>query len=326
MNRELLLLRHGKAESFDPRGDFFRELKGKGKRGAQRIAIWLATHHRVPDHVISSNAERAAATARKCCKAMGFPAHLVVLDELLYQAPPGALLYTLQNAPSEARRVMLVGHNPGLEQLLQSLCEPPPAKPADHNLMPTTCLARLAIPVPWREMEAGCAQLLELQRSDDLPGSFPFETAHGIEQRSRPAYYYRQSSVIPYRVEEDRVQILIVRSSSNKHWVVPKGIADPGMTPQESALNEAFEEAGVEGRITGTALGSYDYPKWGASCTVQVYPMQVERELSDQEWQENYRGRRWVSPETASMLLKQQALAPMIENLAAKLREHPCPA
>lgn len=319
MIRELLLLRHGKAEKLDDRGDYFRELKNKGKRHAQRIAIWLSTSDRVPDYVLSSSATRAYATARKCCKAMGFPEHKIEQSNELYLAPAETLLHHIQGVPEGVQRLMLVAHNPGIEQLVQRLCDTPPAKPADHNLVPTATLACLAIPGEWRELQPRQAQLLALQRGADLPESFPFETPQGIEQRSRPAYYYTQSSVIPYRIEDGQLQVLIVRSSSDRHWVVPKGIADPGMTPQKSALKEAFEEAGVQGRIVGEPLGSYDYPKWGAACQVEVYAMLVEQELPEFAWEESHRGRRWVDARMAAELLKQRALAPMIEALAARL-------
>jgi phosphohistidine phosphatase len=326
MTRELLLLRHGKAEEFNPRGDFDRVLKNKGKRHAQRIAIWLATRELVPDHVLTSGAERALNTARKCCKSMGFPAQGIEVDDALYLASAQQLLERLHALPAEAVRVMLVGHNPGLEHLLQQLCTTPPAKPADHNLMPTATLARLAIPGPWDALQPGQARLLDLQRGADLPGTFPFPTPQGIEQRPRPAYYYSQSAVIPYRVHAGGLQILIVRSSGDKHWVVPKGITDPGMTPQQSALKEAREEAGIEGRIVGAPLGSYDHAKWGATASVQVFAMQVGEELPEHAWEEQHRGRRWVSPEVAAMLLKQPALAVMIDTLVRRHAAGACPA
>ena len=326
MSRELLLLRHGKAEEFNPRGDFHRELKNKGKRHAQRIAIWLATRELVPDHVVTSSAERALNTARKCCKAMGFPAQGIEADDALYLASAQQLLERLQRIPAEAERVMLVGHNPGLEQLLQQLCDTPPQKPADHNLMPTGTLARLAIQGPWHALQPGQAQLLALQRGAELPETFPFTTPHGLEQRPRPAYYYTQSAVIPYRIHEGTLQIMIVRSSGDKHWVVPKGITDPGMTAQQSALQEAREEAGIEGLIVGEPLGSYGHAKWGATASVQVFAMQVSQELPEHAWEEQHRGRRWVSAEVAAMLLKQTALAPMIETLARRCEEGACRA
>ena len=325
MRRELLLLRHGKAVDFDPRGDFHRALRNRGKRHAQRIAVWLSGNGLVPDQVLSSSAERALNTARKCCKAMGFPAHHIEASEALYQASPQDLLQQLQALPPTANRVMLVGHNPGLEQLLRDLCDTSPGTPADHRLLPTGTLARLAFDGDWHALGPRRARLLTVQRGADLPSSFPFHTPDGVEQRERPDYYYRQSSVIPYRMQPNGLEILMVRSSSNRHWVVPKGIADPGMTAQDSALNEALEEAGVQGRIVGEPLGRYEYPKWGASCSVQVYAMQVTRELPESEWQERHRGRRWVTPEMALLLLRQaSALAPMIERLAA--RHDPCPA
>jgi len=326
MSRELLLLRHGKAEEFSPRGDFHRELKNKGKRHAQRIAIWLASHGLVPDHVVTSSAERALNTARKCCKAMGFPAQGIEADDALYLASVPQLLERLHRLPAEAQRVMLVGHNPGLEQLLQQLCDTPPQKPADHNLMPTATLARLAIHQPWHALQPGQAQLLALQRGAELPETFPFPTPHGFEQRARPAYYYTQSAVLPYRVHEGALQIMIVRSSGDKHWVVPKGITDPGLTAQQSALQEAREEAGIEGHIVGEPLGSYDHAKWGANARVQVFAMQVSHELPEHAWEEQHRGRRWVSAEMAAMLLKQTALAPMIDILAKRHQDGTCRA
>ena len=67
---------------------------------------------------------------------------------------------------------------------------------------------------------------------------------------------------------------MIVSSSNNKHWLIPKGIVEPGMTAEESACKEAFEEAGVKG-IVEDFIGSYAQKKWGAKCTVAVYAMRV---------------------------------------------------
>lgn len=318
MNRELLILRHGKAAADDSGDDFHRELRNKGKRHAQRIGVWLAQHDLIPDHIISSSAERALNTAAKCGKAMGFPAQGIEASDDLYLATPQVLLEHLRQLPDEAKRVMLVGHNPGLKQLLKQLCEVPPPRSPDHKLLPTGTVAHLAINDSWRTLKPGRAQLLAIQPGAGLPATFPFPSPHGSEQRDRPAYYYTQSSVIPYRMHQDKLQILIVRSSSNRHWVLPKGIADPGLTPEASALKEALEEAGVRGRITDETLGRYVYPKWGAQCQVDVYAMQVEHELPKREWEEQHRGRRWVSPEIAALLLKQSALAPMIETLVTR--------
>ncbi|MEN8803489.1 MAG: hypothetical protein ABF297_16075, partial [Thiogranum sp.] len=80
------------------------------------------------------------------------------------------------------------------------------------------------------------------------------------------------------------------------------------------------EEAGVEGTVMDSALGSYRYEKWGSICTVDVYAMEVTTVIAEHEWQESHRGREWVSPEEAAERLKQKALVPMVLALAEKLR------
>ncbi|MDJ0807425.1 MAG: NUDIX domain-containing protein [Gammaproteobacteria bacterium] len=125
--------------------------------------------------------------------------------------------------------------------------------------------------------------------------------------------------MIPYRLRDGEPEILVVMSSQKKHWVVPKGISDPGMTLQESAAKEAREEAGVEGEVESLPLGSYKYEKWGAECTVHIYPMRVSHVLSEEDWEERHRGRQWLNPKQAMQKVRQSQLKPMIEALAKRL-------
>ncbi|MGB5640533.1 MAG: histidine phosphatase family protein [Sedimenticolaceae bacterium] len=312
MPRELLLLRHGKSDRNSDIEDYDRPLKDKGKRGAQRMAVWLQRNGLTPDLVISSPAERALVTAQKCCKAMGMGADHVQTDRRIYQASRDTLLQVLADCPAEAQRVMLVGHNPGLELLLIYLADQALEIPAKGSLMPTAALARLAMPDDWSALQEAEAKLLQLIRPSSLEKKFPFPSPHSKERRDRPAYYYTQSSVIPYRMVDGRPEILVIRSSQDKHWVIPKGIADPGHNLQNSAAKEAWEEAGVEGDVMPEAVGNYSYPKWGATCTVNVYPMAVTRQLPEPEWEERHRGRQWVSADKAVELLRQPELGPMI--------------
>ena len=150
--------------------------------------------------------------------------------------------------------------------------------------------------------------------------TFPWPGPDGEEQRPRPAYYYRQSSVIPYRIKKGRLEILVIASSGNKHCVVPKGIHDPGLTAQESAAKEALEEAGARGTVDDHSLGSYSQEKWGATTQVEVYPMQVEELIPEEEWEETHRGRKWLPAEKAIDKLKQPALGPMIRTLSERLK------
>ena len=319
MTRELLLLRHGKSDWSTSVDDFHRPLKDRGKRAAQRIGVWIAQQHMLPDVIVTSPAERARVTAEKACKAMGNSARGILSDERIYAAGLNALIEVLADCPQDAGRVMLVGHNPGLEELLEWLAIDRVPLAKDGKLLPTATLARLQMPSDWRTLIAGCAKLDSITRPGALPKKFPYPGPDGKEQRDRPAYYYTQSSVIPYRVRDGKPEILVIASSKKHHLVVPKGIKDPGLSPQQSAAKEALEEAGIEGEVAETALGSYNCEKWGATCSVDVYAMKVTRVIPEDEWEESHRGRQWVSPEMAAGQLKQQELRPLVEKLAAMI-------
>jgi len=320
MTRELLILRHGKSDWSTDHEDFDRPIKDRGKRGAQRIGLWLQQQNLLPDHVISSPAERAIVTAEKSCKVMGKNAAEIQTDRRIYGADTDRLMAVLREVPKGAHRIMLVGHNPGLEELLIDLVKDDVPIPEDGKLLPTATLARLNIGCDWAGLNPGCAQLLSITRGASLPKKFTFPEHGGSELRDRPAYYYSQSSVIPYRLQEGKPEILIVSSSQQKHWVVPKGIKEPGLSPQASAAQEALEEAGVEGEVGEQAIGDYHYEKWGAECRVEVYPMRVTRMIPEQAWEEQHRGRRWVSPAEAMKLLKQPELKPLVERMVNNLK------
>jgi phosphohistidine phosphatase len=319
MTRELLILRHGKSDWGAGTDDFRRPLKDRGKRGAQRIGVWLAQQGLLPDYVVSSPAERALVTAEKTCKVLGLGVQLIHGDRAVYAAGLQDLLQVLAACPDTAQRVLLVGHNPGLEQLLEYLLAGQVPDTDDGKLLPTATLARLAMPADWRRLASGSAVLQSITRPASLPKKFPFPDPDSRELRDRPAYYYTQSAVIPWRLRAGKPEILVIASSKKKHRVVPKGIREPGLTPQASAAKEALEEAGVEGRVGNAPLGHYTCEKWGATCTVEVFPMEVTRVLPESEWQERHRGREWLAPEQAGKCVREKALRPMIDVLMTRL-------
>lgn len=322
MPRELLILRHGKSDWGTGVVDFERPLKRKGKRGAQRIGAWLWQNDLRPELVISSPAVRAISTAHKCCKSMGMSTRFVREDQRIYEASLGELLAVLADSPGRHSRVMLVGHNPGLEELLLYLAGAEIPIADDGKLLPTSSLARLTMPEEWSLLHSGCASLERIIRPRALPEGFPFPAPHGGERRDRPAYYYTQSAVIPYLLDEDGVpRFLVIGSSSKRHLVVPKGIKEPGLTPQQSAATEAWEEAGIRGDIIGESLGHYRVKKWGAECSVDVFAMRITEVVAEDEWQESHRMRHWMTAEQAAANLKQPELKNMLLALAANLVE-----
>lgn len=312
VKKELFLLRHGKSSWETQDEDFHRPLADRGKRCAQRMGVWLVQQSLQPDRVLCSPAERAKITAEKMLKAMGLPVQTIIYDDQLYGASLDDLIQVILKTPKACQRLMIVGHNPGLESLLHYLSYKDIALPEDGKLLPTATLAHLKLTKKWKRCGEGCGRLVSVTRPKALPKTFPFPMPDGAEQRIRPAYYYHQSSVIPFRLNEGKLQVLLISSSKNKHFVVPKGIKEPGLSPQESAAREAWEEAGVEGQVDEQHLGVYSYTKWDALCQVWVYPMMVTRVLDADEWEESHRGRQWMSLSEAADKVEQKALQPII--------------
>lgn len=321
MNRQLLLMRHGKSDWRVDADDFDRPLKTRGKRGAQRMGVWLLQQNLVPDYIISSPAERASNTAAKLTKAMGLTRQHIHYDARIYEADIEQLQAVLADCPAHSRRVLLVGHNPGLEELLLHLHGNDIERPEDGKLLPTATLAVLKMPENWNKLKPGAAKLTSITRASTLSETFPFNGIAGLEQRLRPAYYYSQSAVIPYRIKNSELQLLLISSSGKNHWVVPKGIIEPGCTAYASAANEAWEEAGVRGIVSEQMLGCYQYQKWGGTCTVQVFPMLVTDFIGDREWEENHRHREWFTLKKAALLIELQPLQAMFAALAAALAQ-----
>lgn len=114
---EFLLLRHAKAVD-KPSGmaDFDRPLTGKGEGQADRIGRLLAHRDLHPDVIVSSPAARALQTAQRAAVGLGIPAKDIRTDPRIYEASPMVLAEILAGLESH-RRPMLVGHNPGFEQL-----------------------------------------------------------------------------------------------------------------------------------------------------------------------------------------------------------------
>lgn len=173
MSRELLLLRHGKSDWSKAMSDMARPLKTRGKRGARRMGTWLAREGRVPERILTSPAERARATAETCAKAMGLARDAVAVEAGLYEAAPEALARAVSRCPATVSRLMVVGHNPGLEAFLVWLLPEPPSVPDDGKLLPTASLALVELDGPWSSLDAGSARLVEIVRARELEADLP---------------------------------------------------------------------------------------------------------------------------------------------------------
>lgn len=168
MPRELLLLRHAKsAWGTDAPTDLERPLAKRGRRDAPRMGAWIREHDLVPDQVVSSPAKRAAETVDLVLAEIGLERESVVVADEVYDAAVSDLLDVLGGCPCERQRVLLVGHNPGLEDLVEHLAGRVDA-PRGAKVFPTAALAHLAMPDDWRHLRRGCAELLALIRPRTL--------------------------------------------------------------------------------------------------------------------------------------------------------------
>jgi 8-oxo-dGTP pyrophosphatase MutT (NUDIX family) len=124
--------------------------------------------------------------------------------------------------------------------------------------------------------------------------------------------WIRQTGVIPIKGG----RVCLVTSSSGKRWVIPKGLIDTGKTAGEMALQEAWEEAGLVGVLEPEPIGSYVYEKWGGTCHVTVFLMQVTDALDD--WPERaLRQRVWLTPLQALARIEDVGLREIIRRALA---------
>lgn len=168
MSRTLILLRHGKSDWNTDDDDFDRPLKKRGKNASAMVGEWLKRRKLSPDYVISSPATRALQTAEIACRAMGIKKKNIYRQKHIYLATAEELLHVLADCPVQAQRVMLVGHNPGLEELLFFLVNGNLTIPADGKIMPTATLAVMQMPDDWQKLESGVAQLEFLVRPGEI--------------------------------------------------------------------------------------------------------------------------------------------------------------
>jgi 8-oxo-dGTP pyrophosphatase MutT (NUDIX family) len=129
---------------------------------------------------------------------------------------------------------------------------------------------------------------------------------------------------LPYRFTPyGALEILVVTSRQTRRWIIPKGWPIRGLKPGKSAAREAFEEAGIRGRISTKAVGAFTYEKaldekdLEVTCEVRVFSLLVKRQAS--VWPEaKQRTSQWVDPAKAMTLVKEPELKAVIAAFARR--------
>jgi phosphohistidine phosphatase len=151
--RELILLRHAHAEPANAgQADIDRPLSPEGLAEAEAAGRWLAEHKLVPDCVLCSPARRSRETLEAVLGAVGYVDQR--LDERIYEATPGTLA-ELADEHRDADRLLLVGHNPGLEHLAALMHS---GQSGDYRGMPPGGIVVLSLPAQ-ASIEPGVATL-----------------------------------------------------------------------------------------------------------------------------------------------------------------------
>ena len=151
--RELILLRHAHAEPADNGlADIDRPLSPHGLAEAEAAGRWLLEQRLVPDRVLCSPARRARETLEAVLSLTGYVEQR--LDERVYDATPGTLA-ALVDEQRDVERLLLVGHNPGLEQLVALMHS---GQSGDYRGMPPAAVAVLSLPKEAM-IEPGIAKL-----------------------------------------------------------------------------------------------------------------------------------------------------------------------
>jgi phosphohistidine phosphatase len=161
--KTLLVLRHAKSSWNDPAlDDHERPLNKRGRRDAPRMGELVREYGLIPDVIISSDAVRARVTAEAVAEAARYAGE-ILLDPHLYLACPADIHSLLTTVRENAGTVMIVGHNPGLEKLVEQLT-------GERQDLPTAALAQIGLPIDqWLDLKLSTrGTLVGLWRPEEL--------------------------------------------------------------------------------------------------------------------------------------------------------------
>lgn len=158
------------------------------------------------------------------------------------------------------------------------------------------------------------------KRAKVKPSTGPGKPKRKARQAVRVQY-----GALPYRFTQDAaLEVLLVTTRQTKRWIIPKGWPIKGLKPAKSAAREAFEEAGIRGKVGGKSLGVFAYDKLldesgvRAICEVTVFPLLVSRQ--SEVWPEfEQRTVQWVEPSKAVSLIKEPELKKLVAAFAKRV-------
>lgn len=164
----LLIMRHAKSDQSANVADFERPLNERGLRDAEKMGAWLKAQKIIPDRIVSSPAIRAKQTTQIVCKQLGRDIKDIIWDERVYEAGLGNLLDVISDHKKNANCLMLTGHNPVLEKLLEYLSQDEARRNKDGKLLTAAAIAVLQYDETGISTEMQSGGLMELIRPNEI--------------------------------------------------------------------------------------------------------------------------------------------------------------
>lgn len=162
-------MRHAKSDwhSSAPT-DYARPLNKRGRGDALRMGQWLRQHHIFPDTILSSSATRARQTTMAVIQELGLDESVVQYIDELYLANRDTLRSFLERGLASNQSILLVAHNPGMDDLVEWLASAPPALSASGKLVTTGAIARIELADYPGRLGQGMATSLQIIRPREL--------------------------------------------------------------------------------------------------------------------------------------------------------------
>ena len=161
-------MRHAKSDWSLGVADYDRPLNERGRQAAAAMAEWLRAESLCPDQLLSSSAARTRATAHAVVDSCGLDLARVDFDRDLYLADAFTWLQGVHRVEATRSRLLICGHNPGLDDLVEGLAGVHVPRSPNGKLMTTAAIAHFAIDGEWSAVGSETARLVQLQRPREL--------------------------------------------------------------------------------------------------------------------------------------------------------------
>ena len=165
---ELMLMRHAKSDWHSDKADFDRPLNQRGRQDASRIGRHLKQLNIIPDVIVSSAAKRTRQTAELVNDYLALDDSSMKFDKELYLAGNESLRNIIEEYASDGMRLMVIAHNPGMDDLVSYLANTALPLSSNDKLMSTAAVAGFQIPTLDCLTSPGMAEMKYIFRPKEL--------------------------------------------------------------------------------------------------------------------------------------------------------------